>query len=194
MLWTVSTRARLLGVAPRDRMRKDLLLLARLTDDSRGRYDIEMQVVDTFWHSQITSEVQLKVTNVEHKKMRRIAPRVVVGAEATVRIVSSGTQAMDAEFEVKLADISATGAAFQATTAFDPGDIIELRTALDGHVMSLQAKVVRCAAGPWNRYHVGCQLTQVEPEDRDLIATKAESAPTARDGAREPVTRRHLFG
>jgi hypothetical protein len=184
----------LLGVAPRDRIRKELLLLARLTDDSRGRYDIELVVKDTFWYTQNEAQVQLQVANVEHKKMRRIAPRVAVGADAVVRVISSSSKGSNSQLEVKLADISATGAAFHATVPFDPGDVIELRTALDGRMMFLQAKVVRCAAGPWSRYHVGCQLTVVEPEDRELIATMAEQAPTTADEQHEPVTRSRLFG
>ncbi len=52
-----------------------LHLLARVFDAARGRYEIEFEVEQSFFHTRSESLVHLTVTNVRHRKARRASPR-----------------------------------------------------------------------------------------------------------------------
>ena len=120
------------AVAPRDRVRDQLRVLGRIVDSTRGRYEVELEVVESFWHSQTEVLVHLTVNSVQHQKMRRASPRVRVGADATLRVLFSRTQPNGSELEVKLADVSSTGAAFNSPKPIDPGDMIAIEANLNG--------------------------------------------------------------
>jgi PilZ domain len=183
--------------APRDRIREGLRVLGRIVDATRGRYEVELEVVESFWHSQTEVLAHLGVNSVQHQKMRRASPRVNVGADAMLRVLFSRTQPNGSELEVKLADVSSTGAAFNSPKPVDPGDMIAIQATLNGHEMSFEARVIRCDLAPWGRFRVGCQLTTVDAADRELIARMADEAPKGSAEQRKPEVveaRKRLLG
>ncbi len=187
----------LVAVAPRDRIRDELRLLGRIVVDTRGRYEIELEVAESFWLSQTEVIVNLQVNSVTHQKMRRAAPRVQVGNDAVARIVFSRAQPNGSELEVKLADVSSTGAAFNSPKPVDPGDLLTIETTLAGRFMAFEARVIRCDLAPWGRFRIGCQLTVVSSADRELIASLADTAPAGSAEERQPdviEARRRLLG
>ena len=185
------------AIAPRDRIRDQLRVLGRIVDATRGRYEVELEVMESFWHSQTELLTHLAVNSVQHQKMRRASPRVRVGTDATLRVLFSRTQPNGSELEVKLADVSSTGAAFNSPKPVDPGDMIAIEANLNGRDMSFEARVIRCDLAPWGRFRVGCQLTTVADSDRELIARMADEAPAGSAEQRKPEVveaRKRLLG
>ena len=62
------------AIAPRDRIRDGLRVLGRIVDPTRGRYEVELEVMESFWHSQTEVLTHLAVNSVQHQKMRRASP------------------------------------------------------------------------------------------------------------------------
>ena len=127
----------LLGHAPRAAMRDDLHLLARLYHPGRGRYEVEFEVVEHFFHSIPEALVHLGVSGVRHRKARRASPRVAVSTPATARIKYCRSLPRDTELEVRLVDISATGCAFVTQKELATGDLVRVRATLSSRAIDL---------------------------------------------------------
>ena len=132
---------------PRAQMRKELQLLARITDPSRGRYEVEFEVAEVFYHSAADALMHLTVTGVHHRKMRRASPRVAVSERAHARVLFCRTLPRDSRLDLRLADISATGVAFTGMGQLDPGDLLLVSTRIGGQAIHFEARVVRSDAG-----------------------------------------------
>ena len=159
--------------APRTAVRKDLRLLARITDQDRGGYEVELEVVEMFFHSGAEALVQAVVTQVRRRKMRRLATRVPVAARATGRIVFCRSLPEGTEIDVRVADVSTTGVAFSSRQPLDSGDLIELDAYLAGRTMTVGVRVVRCDPAPYGRFRIGCEITDVADRDREALAALA---------------------
>lgn len=175
---------------PRTQLRKDLRLLARITDPERGRYEVEFEVAEVFYHSAADALVHLTVTGVHHRKMRRAAPRVSVSERAHARVLFCRTLARDTRLDLRLADISATGVAFIGMSALDPGDLLLVSTRIGGMAIHFEARVVRSDPAPYGRFRTGCEIIEYAADARENIAAMAESAPV--DGS-EDQRRPHVF-
>jgi PilZ domain len=171
---------------PREAVRKDLHLLARITDEARGRYELEFEVVDAFFHSGTDTLVHVAVSGVRHRKMRRAAPRIGVAEPATARVVFCRTLPRDSEVAVRLADISTTGLAFSAATRLDIGDLLSVTTRLAGHPAEMEVRVIRTDPAPYDRYRIGCEITEVDEPTRAVIAQLAEVAESGSEAERRP--------
>lgn len=165
------------GFAPRTQMRKELRLLARITDPQRGRYEVEMEVAEVFYHSAADALVHVAVTGVAHRKMRRAAPRVSVSERAHARVLFCRTLPRDTRLDLRLADISATGVALTGTNQLDPGDLLLVSTRIGGMAIHFEARVVRCDPAPYGRFRTGCEIIEFAADARDSINALAESAP-----------------
>jgi PilZ domain len=173
--------------APRTQMRKDLRLLARITDPERGRYEVELEVVEVFYHSAADALVHLAATGVQHRKMRRAAPRVSVSERAHARVLFCRSLARDTRLDLRLADISATGVAFTGTSALDAGDLLLVSTRIGGMPIHFEARVVRSDPAPYGRFRTGCEIIEFAAEARENIAAMASSAPpTGSEEQRRP--------
>src|SRR4029078_6166898 len=86
--------------------------LPRLYHPGRGRYEVEFEVVEHFFHSIPEAQVHMAVSGVRHRKARRAAPRGAVSTPASARIKYCRSLPRDTELDVRLVDISATGCAF----------------------------------------------------------------------------------
>jgi hypothetical protein len=174
------------GVGPRDHLRKELHLLARITDEARGRYEIELEVREEFFVTGRESLMHMAVSGVRRRKMRRAAPRVPVADSASARVVFCRTLPRDSTLDVKLADISTTGVAFTSRRPLDPGDLLSLSTRLARRPLTFEARVIRCDPAPYDRFRVGCELTDLEDAARDVIAGLAAEAPAGSAAERRP--------
>src|SRR6476659_2296011 len=114
----------LLGYAPRGAIRDDLHLLARVYHPGRGRYEVEFEVVDHFFHSTQEALAHLAVSGVRHRKARRASPRVAVSAQASAAVRYCRSLPRDTVLDVRVVDVSATGCAFVTQKELDPGDMV----------------------------------------------------------------------
>jgi hypothetical protein len=162
---------------PRTQMRKELQLLARITDPSRGRYEVEFEVTEIFYHSAADALMHLTVTGVHHRKMRRGSPRVAVSERAHARVLFCRTLPRDSRLDLRLADISATGVAFTAMRQLDPGDLLLVSTRIGGHAIHFEARVVRSDVAPYGRFRTGCEIIEFAADARENITAMAMSTP-----------------
>ena len=177
----------LLGYAPRGAIRDDLHLLARLYHPGRGRYEVEFEVVEHFFHSIPEALVHLCVSGVRHRKARRASPRVAVSTAATARIKYCRSLPRDTELEVRLVDISATGCAFVTQKELATGDLVRLQAVLSSRPIDLEARVVRIDPAPYERYRAGCEITEIsDPSRRTISALAAQSAESGSEDQRNP--------
>lgn len=175
--------------APRTAVRKDLRLLARITDHDRGGYEVELEVAEVFFHSGAEALVQAGVAQVRRRKMRRLAARVPVAAKALGRIVFCRSLPEGSEIDVRVADVSTTGVAFSSRQPLDAGDLIELDAYLAGRTMTIGVRVVRCDPAPYGRFRIGCEITDLAPQDREALAELAcEAADESSAAERRPDT------
>jgi PilZ domain len=166
----------LLGYAPRGAIRDDLHLLARLYHPGRGRYEVEFEVVEHFFHSIPEAQVHLAVSGVRHRKARRASPRVAVSTPATAQIKYCRSLPRDTELEVRLVDISATGCAFVTQKELATGDLVRVQAILSGRAIDLEARVVRIDPAPYERYRAGCEITEINDGDRKAVSAMAAAA------------------
>ena len=158
-------------------MRDDLHLLARVYHPGRGRYEVEFEVIEHFFHSVSDAMVHLAVSGVRHRKARRASPRVAVSIAATAAVRYCRTLPRDTQLEVRVVDVSATGCAFVTQKELDPGDMVLLGFTLAGRQMQIEARVVRLDPAPYGRYRAGCEITEVSDPDRRAIASLAAELP-----------------
>jgi c-di-GMP-binding flagellar brake protein YcgR len=177
----------LLGYGPRSAMRDDLHLLARIYHPGRGRYEVEFEIVEHFFHSVSEALVHLAVSGVRHRKARRASPRVAVSTPATSWVRYCRTLPRDTQLEVRLVDISATGCAFVTQKELAAGDLVRMQAELGGRGIELEARVVRIDPAPYERYRAGCEITEISDLDRRVISTlAAESTETGSEDERNP--------
>jgi PilZ domain len=173
----------LLGQAPRSAIRGDLHLLARVYYPDRGRYEVEFEVVEHFFHSLSDALVHLAVSGVRHRKARRAAPRVAISAPARAIVRYCRSLPRDATLDVRLVDVSATGCAFVTQKELDPGDLVHLTFTVDGRALRPEARIVRLDPAPYGRYRAGCEITEISDSDRRAISSLA--AVSAVDGSED---------
>jgi hypothetical protein len=162
---------------PRAHMRQELQLLARITDPQRGRYEVELEVAEVFFHSSADALLHLTVTGVHHRKMRRASPRVAVNERAHARVLFCRTLPRDSRLDLRLVDISATGVAFTGVGQLDPGDLVLVSTRIGGQAIHFEARVVRSDAAPYGRFRTGCEIIEFAADARENITAMALSSP-----------------
>jgi PilZ domain-containing protein len=175
------------GFAPRHAVRNDLHLLARVVNPGRGRYEVEFEVADCFFHSTTEALVHLLVSGVRHRKARRLSPRAVVSCPATAVVRYCSTLPSNTELPIRVVDVSATGCAFVTQQELDMGDLLGLQFKLAGRVMKVEARIVRMDPAPYGRYRAGCEITDIAESDRQAISALAgEAAQHGSERERNP--------
>jgi hypothetical protein len=162
---------------PRAHMRADLRLLARITDPHRGRYEIEFEVAEVFYHSAADALLHLTVAGVHHRKMRRGSPRVAVSERAHARVLFCRTLPRDSRLDLRLADISATGVAFTGMRQLDAGDLLLISSRIGGVAIHFEARVVRSDPASYGRFRTGCEIIEFAADARESITAMAASSP-----------------
>ena len=72
---------------------------------------------------------------------------------------------LTALFEMRVLNVSASGCLIETATALQPGTVCELRTAIDGEVLSDVICVTRCvkAQGAGSRFRIGVRFVWCAP-------------------------------
>jgi PilZ domain len=164
------------GYAPRNSVRPDVHLLARVFYPERGRYEVEFEVVEVFFHSTQEALVHLAVSGVRHRKARRASPRVPVSSSATASVKYCRTLPRDTALDVRVVDISATGCAFVTQKELSAGDLMVVELMLTGRNVRMEARVVRIDPAPYGRYRAGCEITEMSDGDRKAVSAMAAQA------------------
>ncbi len=162
--------------APRNAVRHDVHLLARVFYPERGRYEVEFEVIESFFHSSHEALVHLAVSGVRHRKARRASPRVPVSASATAVVKYCRTLPRDTALDVRVVDISATGCAFVTQKELSAGDLMLVEFALADRTIRMEARVVRMDPAPYGRYRAGCEITEIGDGDRKAVSAMAADA------------------
>lgn len=170
--------------APRTAVRTGLRLLARITDQDRGGYEVEFEVAEVFFHTGAEALAQVLVTQVRRRKMRRLATRVPVAATAVGRIVFCRSLPEGTEIDVRVADVSTTGVAFSSRQPLDAGDLVDLEAHLAGRAMTIGVRVVRCDPAPYGRFRIGCEITDLPVSDRQALGALADESGDDSSAAR----------
>ncbi len=162
--------------APRRAVRDGTRLLARVSDEQGGGYEVELEIVASFFHFGEEALVHAAVTAVRRRKGRRLAKRVAVGEKATARVGFSGSHPAGAELEVRMVDVSATGLAFSTPQTFDPGDLLTVNVWVADRAMAIDSRVVRCQRAPYDRFRVGCEIRNLTPQDQQALSQLAATS------------------
>jgi PilZ domain len=165
--------------APHDLVRKELHLLARVTDEARGRYEVEFEVDEAYFHSGAEALVHAAVSGVRHRKMRRSAPRIPITERAQARVLFCRSLPRHQTLDVRLSDVSTTGIGFTAAQSLDAGDLLVVSVTLAGRPVDIETRVVRIDPAPYGRIRVGGEITELPESDRRLIADLALRLPEA---------------
>jgi PilZ domain len=171
--------------APRRAVRDQMRLFTRISDEQGGGYEVELEIVESFFHTGEEALVHATVTAVRRRKGRRLAPRVTVAERATARVASSTSLPIGAELDVRVIDVSATGIALSTQQPLSPGDLLTVAVLLANREMAIDARVVRCDRAPYDRFRIGCEIRNLAEHDQQALARLA--TPTE---GRTPVDRR----
>ena len=163
--------------APRKRVRKELHLLARVTDEQRGRYEVEFEVDEAYFHSAAEALVHAAVSGVRHRKMRRSAPRIPVTERTKARVLFCRTLPRHETLDVRLSDVSTTGIGFTSAQELHAGDMLVVAATLAGKIVDIETRIVRVDPAPYGRVRIGGEITDLAEKDRRLIADMALRMP-----------------
>jgi hypothetical protein len=165
--------------APRQQVRKELHLLARVTDEHRGRYEVEFEIDEAYFHSGAEALVHAAVSGVRHRKMRRSAPRMPITERTKARVLFCRTLPRHETIDVRLSDVSTTGIGFTAAKQLHTGDMLVIAATLAGKIVDIETRVVRVDPAPYGRVRIGGEITELAEKDRRLIADMAQRMPEA---------------
>jgi hypothetical protein len=162
------------GYGDRDLVRKDLDLEARLRDDRGEGWDIHFNILRSYFQSGDELLLHLEVTEVEARDAERRSPRAHLAELATARVLYAKAHDRDELFDVRLADVSAGGAAFISERTLSTGDLLELSTIVDDRPIRFELRVVRSIPAIYGRNRVGCEVTSILEADRHTLRQLAE--------------------
>ena len=163
--------------APRKQVRKELHLLARVTDEQRGRYEVEFEVDEAYFHSAAEALVHAAVSGVRHRKMRRSAPRIPVTERTKARVLFCRTLPRHETLDVRLSDVSTTGIGFTSAQELHAGDMLVVAATLAGKTVDIETRIVRVDPAPYGPVRIGGEITDLAEKDRRLIADMALRMP-----------------
>jgi hypothetical protein len=167
------------GFAPRKQVRKELHLLARVTDEERGRYEVEFEIDEAYFHSAAEALVHAAVSGVRHRKMRRSAPRIPITERTKARVLFCRTLPRHESIDVRLSDVSTTGIGFTSVKELHAGDMLVVAATLSGRIVDIETRVVRVDPAPYGRLRIGGEITELAEKDRRMIADMAMRMPEA---------------
>jgi len=162
------------GYGDRELVRKDLDLEARLRDDRGEGWDIHFTILRSYFQSGDELLLHLEVTQVTVRDAERRAPRAHLAELASARVLYAKSHDRDELFDVRLADVSPTGAAFISERSLSTGDLLELSTVVDDRPIRFEIRVVRSIPAIYGRNRVGCEVTTMLEADRHTLKLLAD--------------------
>jgi hypothetical protein len=136
-------------------VRNDLELEARLRDDRGEGWDIRFSILRTYFQSGDDLLLHLNVVGLESRSAERASPRVQLAELATARVMYAKNHERNELFDVRLADLSPTGAAFVSERRLSAGDLIEIETLFEGRPLRFELRVIRSIPAIYGRNRVG---------------------------------------
>ncbi len=167
-------------------VRNGLRLEARLRDDRGAGWDIHFEIIRTYFQSGDDLLLHLTVVGLEQRDPPPGAPRANVAELATATILYAKNHDRGEVFDVRLADLSPTGAAFVTERRLSTGDLVEIETTLDARQLRFELRVVRTIPAIYGRNRVGGEITTILEADRHHLLEAAqtyanEGSPDERD-------------
>ncbi len=162
------------GYGDRELVRKDLDLVARLRDDRGEGWDIHFKIMRSYFQSGDELLLHLEVTDVVVRDAERRTARAHLAELATARVVYAKAHDRNELFDVRLADVSPSGAAFISERTLSTGDLLELSTTVDDRPIRFELRVVRSIPAIYGRNRVGCEITSILEADRHTLLRMAE--------------------
>jgi len=162
------------GYGDRELVRKDLDLEARLRDDRGEGWDIRFNILRSYFQSGDELLLHLEVTEVVARDTERRGPRAHLAELATARVLYAKAHDRDELFDVRLADVSPSGAAFISERSLSTGDLLELTSVVDDRPIRFELRVVLSIPAIYGRNRVGCEVTSILEADRHTLVELAE--------------------
>lgn len=164
---------------------------AQLRDDEGNGYDVKLQVKNAFFQGGDRTLVHVAVDDIVRRSGVRETPRAKLTGVAHARVVFSNDLPAGHDFQVRLADASASGVAFITDMVPAIGDKLAVEVPLSTGTIVLDALVAHVDPAPFGRNRIGCEV-QVESE-RDRAAL-AEVALSVDDDTDSEQSRRPELG
>jgi PilZ domain len=170
----------------RELVRNGLRLEARLRDDRGEGWDIRFEITRSYFQSGDDLLLHLNIVDLAQRDAERGAPRANVAELATARIVYARNHERDEVFDVRLADVAPTGAAFVTERRLSTGDLVEIDTSIGDRPLRFRLRVVRTIPAVYGRNRVGGEITSILEADRHRLlelarAFRDEGSPEERD-------------
>jgi hypothetical protein len=170
----------------RDLVRNGLQLEARLRDDRGEGWDIRFGIIRSYFQSGDDLLLHLNVMELAERDAERSAPRANVAELATARILYAKNHERDEVFDIRLADVAPTGAAFVTERRLATGDVVEVDTRIGDRPLRFELRVVRTIPAIYGRNRVGGEITAILDADRHRLlelasAFGAEGSANERD-------------
>ena len=164
---------RIVAYGPQVLMLDGLAMTAQLRDPSGGGFDVILTVVRSFFQAGDQTLLHLEVSAIEERPGHRDTPRVKLSESASITVVRSGRLHPGHEFQARLADLSQTGLAFLTELPLSAGDVVRVDAEVDGHPVTVEARVVRIDTASFGRARVGCEVVHLGPSSRTTISDAA---------------------
>lgn len=170
----------------RELVRNGLQLEARLRDDRGEGWDIRFEIVRSYFQSGDDLLLHLNVIGLAQRDAERGAPRASVAELATARILYGKNHERGELFDVRLADVAPTGAAFVTERRLSTGDIVEIDTRIGEQPVRFELRVLRSIPAIYGRNRVGGEITTILEADRHRLlelasAFRSEGSADERD-------------
>lgn len=159
----------------RSLVRNGLALQARLRDDRGEGWDITFEIIRSYFQSGDDLLLHLDVVGIEQRDAERGAPRANVAELATARILYAKNHERDEIFDVRLADVSPTGAAFVTERRLSTGDLVEIESMFDGRPLRFELRIVRTIPAIYGRNRAGGEITTILEADRHRLLEVART-------------------
>jgi hypothetical protein len=159
----------------RDLVRNGLQLEARLRDDRGEGWDIRFEIIRSYFQSGDDLLLHLNVMELAQRDAERSAPRANVAELATARILYAKNHQRDEVFDIRLADVAPTGAAFVTERRLSTGDIVEIDTLIGDRPLRFELRVVRTIPAIYGRNRVGGEITVILDADRHRLLELASA-------------------
>lgn len=160
---------------PRLRLRPKIKLRARLENADGERHDVDLIVSQLSAEDAFTALAKLKVTGLHKRKPGRVQARLAVDGHCGLYVISCRELPTGHQFEVEVADLSASGLAFETDRPFQLGDLVALMPRVDGLPVRLRARVLNTRPAE-DAHRVGCEVIAVRDNDRGRMARLAAAA------------------
>ncbi|HUZ85115.1 MAG TPA: PilZ domain-containing protein [Gaiellales bacterium] len=165
---------RIIAYGPQIFMREGTTMTVQLRDPGGGGFDILLTVARCFFQAGDQTLMHLEVSSLDERPGERDLRRAQLSDSASLTVLRSARMHPGHEFQVRLADLSASGVAFLTELPLLPGDVLRVETDLETHPVAADARVVRLDKASFGRSRVGCELIELAPEDRDAISRAAD--------------------